>query len=98
MDCKALSDAPTMHALRQYMSLNFFYTSPMRANVHLLEHLNSYWDHDLGTFDIQGEIFEIALEDIYFIMGLSRQGILVNLEGTDRGNDPMSVQDYVDTY
>ena len=64
----------------------------------MLEHLISYWDHDLGTFDLQGEILEIDLEDIYFIIGLSRRGILVNLEGTGRGGDPMSVQDYVDTY
>ena len=43
-------------------------------------------------------MLEVALEDIYFMTGLSWQGILVNLEGTGRGGDPMSVQDYVDTY
>ena len=60
--------------------------------------LLGYWDHDLGSFDLQGEILEIALEDIYFIMGLSRRGMPANLEGTGRRGDPMSVQDYVDTY
>ena len=70
----------------------------MQANVHLLEHLINYWDHDLKTFDLQGYIMEIALEDIYFIMGLSRKGIPINLEGTGKGSDPMSVQDYVDAY
>ena len=39
----------------------------MQANVCLLEFLISYWYHDLVTFDLQGEILEIALEDIYFI-------------------------------
>ena len=70
----------------------------MRANVWLLKHMIRYWHHDLGAFDLQGEILEIALEDIYFITGLSRQGIPVNLKGTSRGSDPMSVQDYVNTY
>ena len=63
----------------------------MRANVCLLKFLIAYWDHDLGDFDLQGEILEVALEDIYFITGLSRQGTPVNLEGTIRGGDPMSV-------
>ena len=71
MDREALGDAPNVHVLRQCMLLKFFCTSPMRANVHLLEHLISYWDHDLGAFDLQGEILKIALEDIYFITGLS---------------------------
>ena len=70
----------------------------MRANVCLLEHLISYWDHDLGAFDIQGEILEFIVEDMYFITGLSRRVIPMNLEGTGRGGDPMSVQDYIDTY
>ena len=43
----------------------------MRSNVRLLDFLINYWDHDLGAFDLQGEILEIALEDIYFIVGLS---------------------------
>ena len=42
----------------------------MRANVRLLEFFIGYWDHDLGAFDLQGEILEVALEDIYFITGL----------------------------
>ena len=70
----------------------------MRANVRLLETLISYWDHDLGLFDLQGEILDITIEDIYFITGISRRGIPVNLEGTSRGGDSMSVQDYIDTY
>ena len=63
----------------------------MRGNVRLLEFLIGYWDHDLRAFDLQGEISEVALEDIYFITGLSRQGTPINLEGTGRGGDPISV-------
>ena len=70
----------------------------MRSNVLLLEHLISYWDNDLGAFDLQGKILDVTVEDMYFIIGLSRRGMPVNHEGTGRGGDPMSVQDYVDTY
>ena len=63
----------------------------MRANVFLLETLISYWDHDLGLFDLQGETLEIIVEYIYFIIGLSRRGIPINIEGIGRCGDPMSL-------
>ena len=58
----------------------------------------SYWVHELGLFELQGETLELKIDDIYFIMGLSRRGTLVNLEGTVRGGDPLSMQDYVNIY
>ena len=63
----------------------------MQSNVYLLEFMINYWDHDLGMFDLQGEFLEITSEDVYFISGLSRWGAPVNLEGTDRGGDLLSV-------
>ena len=71
MDQEALQDVPTVNILRQSGLLKFFCASPMRANVHLLEFLINYWDHDLGMFDLQGEFLEITSEDVYFISGLS---------------------------
>ena len=91
MDQDSLRSAPAGNALRQSGLLKFFCTSPMRSNVHLLEFMINYWDHDLGLFDLQGEFLEITLEDIYFISGLSRRGAPVNLEGTGRGDDLLSV-------
>ena len=64
----------------------------MRANVRLLENLISYWDHDLSAFDLQGEILEVTVEYMWFITGLYRRDIPMNLKGTGRGGDPMSVQ------
>ena len=87
-----------VHALQQSGLLKFFCTSPMRSNFRLLEFLINYRDHDLGAFDLQGEILEITLEDIYFISSLSRRGAPVNLEGTGRGGDLLSVQNYIETY
>ena len=91
MDQEALQSAPTVHALRTSGLLKFFRTSPMQANVHLLEFMINYWDHDLGMFDLQGETLETTSEDIYFIAGRSRRGAPVNLEGTDKGIDTLSV-------
>ena len=72
--------------------------SNMHAQVHLLETLVSYWDHELGLFDVQGQTLELSIDDIYSITGLSCMGTPMNLEGTDRVYDPLSVQDYVNTY
>ena len=71
MDQDSLRSSPTVNDLRQSGLLKFFCTSPMRSNVHLLEFMINYWDHDLGLFDLQGEFINISLEDIYFISGLS---------------------------
>ena len=72
MDQEALQDAPTANVLRSSGLLKFFCTSPMRANIRLLEFMINYWDHDLVMFDLQGESLEITSEDVYFIVGLSR--------------------------
>ena len=72
LDQEALHDAPTVNVLRSSGLFKFFCTSPMQANVRLLEFMINYWDHDLGMFDLQGESLEITSEDIYFIVGLSR--------------------------
>ena len=98
MDREELQNALNVQFLWQSGLLNFFCTSPMWTNVCLLEFFIGYQDHDLGAFHLQGEILEVELEDIYFIKGLSRQGTPINLEGTRRGGDPMSVQDYINTY
>ena len=71
MDQEALQDAPTVNVSHQSGLLKFFYASPMRENVRLLEFLINYWDHDLGMFDLQGEFLEITSKDVYFIFGLS---------------------------
>ena len=74
MDQDALRSTPTMHALQKSGLIKFFCTLPIRSNVCLLEFLINYWDHDIGAFDLQGEILEIALEDIYFITGFIMTG------------------------
>ena len=55
MDREALQNAPIVQALWQIGLLKCFCTSPMRANVRLLEFFIIYWDHDLGalTFKVK---------------------------------------------
>ena len=98
MDQESLQNPSSVNVLRSSGLLKFFCTSPMWANVRLLEFMIKYWDHDLGMFNLQGESLEITSEDIYFISGLSQRGAPVNLEGTGRGGDPLSVQNYIDIY
>ena len=71
MDQEALQDAPTVNVLRQSGLIKFLCASPMQENVRLLEFLINYWDHDLGMFDLQGEVLDITSEDVYFISSLS---------------------------
>ena len=98
MDHVALQSMPTLQELRTSGLLKLFCTTPMWANVRILEFMVNYWDHDMGMFNLQGETLELTMEDIYFITRLSRRGALVNLEGTGRGGDPLSVQNYVDIF
>ena len=51
----------------------------MRAQVCLLETLVDYWDHELSLFDLKGETFKLAIDEIYFIIGISLIGIPINL-------------------
>ena len=91
MDHAALQSEPTIQVLRTSGLLNLFCTSPIWANVCILEFMVNYWDHEMGMFNLQGETLELTVEEIYFITGLSQRGALVNLEGTGRGSDPLSV-------
>ena len=98
MDQAVLQSAPTIQVLRTSGLLKFFCTSPMQDNVRILEFMVNYWDHDMEMFNLQGETLELTKEDIYFITGLSQRGAPVNLEGTGRGGDPLSVQNYVNVF
>ena len=55
MDQAELQSAPTIQALRTSGLLKLFCTSPIRANVCILEFTVNYWDHELGMFNLQGE-------------------------------------------
>jgi hypothetical protein len=63
---------PTIAALRDCGLLKYFRISGMRAQVRLLEYLVRMWDPDQQVFHVGAHTLSIDIEDIYFLMGLSR--------------------------
>ena len=56
-----------------------------------------YWDLESETFQIDGMSLSIEVEDIYFIIGLSRRGDMVNLRSHGpRGG--LTIDEYIAMY
>ena len=70
----------------------------MRAKPRLLQMLVDYWDLDLDSFQVDGMSLTIEVEEIYFITGLSRGGVVVNLcsRGGPRGG--LTIDEYIAVY
>lgn len=58
----------------------------MKTNTRLLEMLVNYWDPEEDAFMIDQMPLWIEVEYIYFITGISRRGVPVNLQGKARGS------------
>ena len=69
----------------------------MREKPRLLQLLVDYWDPESETFQIDGMLLIIEVEDIYFITGLSRQGEMVNLRSRGPGGG-MTIDEYIAMY
>jgi hypothetical protein len=69
----------------------------MRAQVRLLEMLVGYWDPDSERFILDGQPLRIEVEDIYFLVGLSRRGEVVNLKSRGAGSG-MKIEEYIDAH
>jgi hypothetical protein len=54
--------------------LKYFKIQNMRKEILLLEHLIGLWDVDEQAFQVGSHMLEIDIEDVYFLMGLSRRG------------------------
>ena len=98
MDTNSMNVPLTLNSLRQCGLPNFFFTANMQAQPRLLQTLVRHWDPEQGVFDLQDEILEITMEDIYFIIGLLRRGVAMILTNSGHGVGALSVQDYVNTY
>jgi hypothetical protein len=75
----------------------FWALKGMRAQVRLLQLLVNYWDPDSETFNLDGQPLRIEVEDIYFLMGLSCRGEVVNLKAWGDGSG-MNIYDYIATH
>ena len=85
-----------MNALRNCGLLKFFRISSMRQQINLLQYLLDAWDLTSQAFQIRGKSIPLTVEDIYFLIGLSRRSASISLSGSARGGE--SVRDYVRRY
>ena len=98
MDREAKHNPLTLNALHWCWLSKLFRTTNMWEQPRILEQMVRYWDPKHGVFDLQGEVIEITLEDIYFIIGLLQRGVAMNLKGSIHGMGDLTIQDYIKTY
>jgi hypothetical protein len=89
-NANAENHPPTIASLRYCGLLKYFCISGMRAQVRLLEFLICMWDPDQQVFNVGAHTLSIEIDDIYFLIGLSRCGYYVSLTGSRGGGLKMS--------
>ena len=72
-------DLMAQQALRACGLYKFWSLGSLREKPRLLQMLLDYWDPDSETFQLDGMPLNLKVEDIYFIIGFSRRGEVVNL-------------------
>ena len=88
-----LNDPGTVRALRDCGLLKYLWLSGMRQQIEILEFLVRAWDPTIEVFHIKNQVVPIIVEDVYFLIGLSRRGFPISLLGSIVGGD--TVRDYV---
>ena len=91
------ADLMAQQALRACGLYNFWCLGSLRAKPRLLQILVDYWDPEYETFQFDGMSLRIEVEDIYFIIGLSRQGEVVNLQSHGPGGG-LTIEEYIVVY
>jgi hypothetical protein len=89
-DSIAGNDPGTVTALWDCGLLKIFRIPGMRAQLRLLEYLVHMWDMDQQLFHVGVHMLTLDIEDIYFLMGLSRHGYHATLTGVRGDKLPMS--------
>ena len=88
----------TVDTLRQCGLLKYFRISSMRSETSLLQLPIGYWDPNRLLFMVDDKPLPLELEDIYFLIGLSRWGREANLCGGGRGKVALTIQEYISIY
>jgi hypothetical protein len=81
---------PTIVSLRDYGLLKYLCFPGMRTQIRLLEYLVHMWDPDQQVFHVGIHTMSLDIEDIYFLIGLSRRGYYVSLTDSRSGGLQMS--------
>jgi len=92
-DMIALHDQGTVIALQNCGLLKFFNISSMRQQISLLQYFLDAWDPINQLLQIRGKSIPLTVEDIHFLMGLSRRDGPLSLSGSACGGE--SVRDYI---
>jgi hypothetical protein len=97
VDAAVDQDLVAQAALKRCVLYKFWALKGMRAQVRLLEMLVGYWDLDSERFILDGKPLRIEVEEIYFLIGLSCQGEVVELKshGAESG---MKVEEYIEAH
>ena len=83
-------------ALRDCGILKFFQTPSMVSHEQLLEHILWMWNPEQQYFEVGAHILTVEVEDIYFLIGLSRQGAPISLIGSHGGD--ITTQELIDRH
>ena len=90
-------DLMAQQALRACGLYKFWCLGSLRAKPRLLQLLVDYWDPEFETFQIDGISLSIEVEDIYFIIGLSQRGEMLNLRYRGPGGG-LTIDEYITVY
>ena len=85
VDRDVQGDLMAQQALRACGLYKFWHLGTLREKPRLLQMLVDYWDPDSETFQLDGIPLSLEVEDIYFILGLSCRGEVVNLRARGIG-------------
>src|SRR6266849_2827010 len=89
------ADLMAQQALRACGLYKFWCLGGLRTKPRLLQKLVDYWDPDSESFHIDGMSLTIEVEDIYFIIGISRRGEVVNLRSRGGPGGGLTIDDYL---
>ena len=79
-------NAGCIAVLRDYGILKFFHTPNMVSHEKLLENILRMWNREQQYFKVGAHILTVEVEDIYFLIGLSRWGSPISLTGSHGGD------------
>ena len=85
-DAFAERNAGCIATLRDCRLLKFFQTPSMVSHERLLEHILYMCNPKKKYFEVVSHILTVEVEDIYFLIGLSRRGAPISLTSS-RGGD-----------
>ena len=97
VDATMDGDLVAQEALKICGLYKFWALKGMRAQVRLLDMLVGYWDPNSEIFILHGKALRIKVEDIYFLIGLSHQGEVVDLKSRVAGSG-MKVEEYIEAH